>query len=215
VPDNVDSSFVAMADELNVSRETLGLLSIYQALLVKWQKKTNLVAPSTIDDYWIRHVADSIQCRHIKPDARHWVDIGSGGGFPGLVVAADFAGQPDHSMVLVESNAKKCAFLREVSRKLGLGAEVVNDRIENYIRPDNAPDVVTARALSNLNALLSYCEPWISAKCVGLFHKGREYRREIEDCYDKWQFDLIEHRSKVSEESVILEISNLTRRHQD
>jgi len=213
VQDNLDASVMAMVEELNVSRETLARLSAYQALLIKWQKKTNLVASSTIDDYWSRHVGDSIQCRDINPDAHHWVDIGSGGGFPGLVIAAGFAGQSDHSMVLVESNAKKCAFLREVSRKLGLETKVVNDRIEKYIRTDNAPDVVTARALANLNVLLCYCEPWISAECVGLFHKGREYRKEIEDCYDKWQFDLVEHRSKVSEESVILEISNLTRRH--
>ena len=200
-----------IAARFNVSRETMEKLSIYQDLLVRWQRKTNLVASSTIKDYWNRHIADSIQCCLIKPDTKIWTDLGSGGGFPGMVIAAELNNVEGAQMSLVESNAKKCAFLRTVAREIDVQVGINNMRIEDFIASDNAPEVVTARALTNLNSLLAYCEPWISAKTIGLFHKGRDYQKELEECHDKWRFDLIEHKSEIADDSVILEISNLAR----
>ncbi len=197
--------------QFNVSRETMEKLSTYRDLLLRWQSKTNLVAPSTIKDYWNRHVADSIQCCRIKPNAKTWADLGSGGGFPGMVIAAELNNVEGMHMSLVESNVKKCAFLRTVARKIEAQVSINNVRIEDFINSDNAPEVVTARALTNLNSLLAYCEPWISENTVGLFHKGRDYQKELEECHDKWRFNLIEHKSKIAEDSVILEISNLTK----
>ena len=199
-------------DPFNVSRETMERLKIYHALLLKWQKKTNLIAPSTIEEFWSRHVADSIQCRRIKPDAMKWVDIGSGGGFPGMVIAAELIVDHTNTMTLVESNTKKCAFLREVARETGVKVVIKNERIEAFISKNNAPDIVTARALAKLSTLMEYCYPWLAGNSVGLFHKGRDYRQELEESHDKWVFDLIEHPSKIAAESVILEISNLKRR---
>lgn len=203
-----------IATRFNVSRETMDKLSAYQDLLERWQNKTNLVAPSTIKDYWNRHVADSIQCCRIKPDTKIWTDLGSGGGFPGMVIAAEMADIDGIHVSLVESNTKKCAFLRAVAREISVNVEINNMRIEDFVSNDNAPEVVTARALTNLNSLLTYCELWISGKTIGLFHKGRDYQKELEECHDKWRFDLIEHRSKIADDSVILEISNLSRRKQ-
>lgn len=198
-----------IAARYNVSRETMETLIAYHGLLMRWQRKTNLVAPSTINDYWNRHIADSIQCRRIKPDAKIWTDLGSGGGFPGMIIAAELYNIEGSHVSLVESNTKKCAFLRTVAREAGIKVDIHNVRIEEFIDSNNAPEIVTARALTNLNSLLAYCEPWISGKTIGLFHKGRDYQKELEECHDKWRFDLIEHKSEIAEDSVLLEISNL------
>ena len=200
-----------IATRFNVSRETIEKLSIYENLLVRWQSKTNLVAPSTIKEYWNRHIADSIQCQRVKPDTKIWTDLGSGGGFPGMVIAAELNNIVGIHISLVESNVKKCAFLRTVAREIDVQVDIKNMRIEDFVVNDNAPEVVTARALTNLNSLLAYCEPWISKKTIGLFHKGRDYQKELEESYDKWRFDLIEHKSEIADDSVILEISNLVR----
>lgn len=209
---NQFSSDSSVIEQFNVSRETIAKFQVYQQLLIKWQKKTNLVAPSTLADFWVRHVADSLQCRRIMPDAQHWVDIGSGGGFPGLIIAAELINIKGSSIKLVESNSKKCAFLREVARHAEIVVEIENKRIEDFVNDGNAPEIVTARALAKLGHLLEYCEPWLAGKTVGLFHKGREYSQEIEDCRVNWNFDLVEHPSKLAEESTILEISNLKKR---
>lgn len=200
-----------IATRFNVSRETIEKLSIYEDLLIRWQRKTNLVAPSTIKEYWTRHIADSIQCLRVKPDTKIWTDLGSGGGFPGMVIAAELNNIEGTHISLVESNTKKCAFLRAVAREIDVQVDINNMRIEEFVTSDNAPEVVTARALTNLSSLLAYCEPWISENTIGLFHKGRDYQKELEECHDKWRFDLIEHRSKIADDSVILEISNLVR----
>ncbi|MEM7290480.1 MAG: 16S rRNA (guanine(527)-N(7))-methyltransferase RsmG, partial [Pseudomonadota bacterium] len=99
-----------------VSRETMDRLDVYVSLLIQWQKKTNLIAPSTLDEIWERHIADSLQILALKPDARHWLDLGSGGGFPGLVIAACMAENEKSTVTLVESNNKKTAFLRQANR---------------------------------------------------------------------------------------------------
>jgi len=203
---------MAAHGDLDVSRETLRKLKIYQTLLNKWQSKTNLVASSTLGEFWTRHVADSIQCFELKSAARHWVDLGSGGGFPGLVIAALLADKELRTMVLVESNNKKCAFLRTVGREMAAPITVKATRIEKYIDQSNSPDVVTARAVTSLNGILGLTFPWLSRQTIGLFHKGRDYRSELEESRVNWCFDLIEHQSKTAADSVILEISSLRKR---
>ena len=204
-----------MHEELSVihpvSRETIERLNIYVDRLVEWQKKTNLVAPSTLNDIWERHIADSLQCIAIKPHALSWLDLGSGGGLPGMVIAAALAEREDAHITLVESNRKKTAFLRQVNRQMNSGAKILTGRIEEVGQLGNSPEIVTARALTALPKLLELVYPWLSTGAVGLFHKGREYRRELADCDGLWRFDLICHESRIATDSVILEISNLQR----
>ncbi len=208
---NSDSE-TALQEQLCVSRETLERLKIYQALLVQWQQKTNLVAPSTLDDFWQRHIADSLQCHWLYPEKVRWSDIGTGGGFPGMVIAITLAENPDSNITLIDSNQKKCAFLRTVLRETGARALVVCKRIEQFVAADNGPDIVTARAVASLDSLLQLCEPWLMDKTVGLFHKGRDFRQELQEAHGRWRFDLIIHPSRNSEDSVILEIARLRQR---
>ena len=199
-----------------VSRETIRRLEVFVDLLVTWQAKTNLVAPDTLPEVWTRHIADSLQCVAIAdawPAERrqHWIDLGSGGGFPGLVIAAVLADRANSSVALVESNRKKAAFLRQANRKMGAGAEILADRVESAAKRISEAQIVTARAFAPLPKLLNYAAPALLSGATGLFHKGRDYRREIEDCDGLWSFDLIDHPSRIASDSVILEIRNLQR----
>lgn len=194
-----------------VSRETFMRLKILVQRVEEWQKKTNLVAPSTLNDIWNRHIADSLQCLSLKPDARSWVDIGSGGGFPGLVIAAVMADHEGSSVDLIESIQKKCSFLRHVNRQMNAPAKVHCDRIENVSHAIPQPEIVTARALAALPLLLELASPWLLNGSTALFHKGREFEAELADCDGLWEFDLIDHKSAISTDSVILEIRNLKR----
>lgn len=184
-------------------------LELYVARLGEWQRKTNLIAPSTLDDIWHRHVGDSLQCLALKPETQRWLDLGSGGGFPGLVIAAVMADRNNGTITLVESNNKKTAFLRQVNRQMGASAQIVTARIEDVSMDEFSPQVVTARALTALPNLLSLSSRWLEAGACGLFHKGRDYASELAECDGLWSYDLIHHSSKISSESVILEISNL------
>jgi len=192
-----------------LSRDAYDRLVLYVSRLEEWQKKTNLIAPSTLDEIWHRHIADSLQCLALKPDARRWLDIGSGGGFPGLVIAAVMADYDDGEIVLIESNNKKTAFLRQVNRQIGAPGKVITARIEEADTGTYVPEFITARALTALPGLLKLVKPWSAKGAASLFHKGREYRAEVEDCRGLWTFDLIHHQSRVSEDSTILEITNL------
>lgn len=191
-----------------VSRETLRRFTIMVEQLSKWQKKTNLVAPSTLEDVWNRHVADSLQCIALRPNAKSWLDIGSGGGFPGLIIAAVMAEQKDSVVTLVESNQKKASFLRQANRQMGSNATVVASRIETLDVTSIQPQIVTARALAELPLLLKLSRPFLEKGATALFHKGREYREELAKCDGLGSFDLLCHESKVEQDSVILEISN-------
>lgn len=192
-----------------VSRETFERLKILVERIEEWQKKTNLVAPSTLNDIWNRHIADSLQCLSLKPHVKNWIDIGSGGGFPGLVISAVLADDDEVSIDLVESNQKKCAFLRQVNRQMGAKASIHCNRIEDVNTKLAMPEVVTARALAALPLLLELSSPWLLNGAIALFHKGREFEAELADCDGLWSFDLVNHKSVVSPDSVILEISNL------
>jgi 16S rRNA (guanine527-N7)-methyltransferase len=193
-----------------VSRETFERLVAFEALFQKWARCINLSAPSTLSDVWSRHILDSAQLLRLAPNAQRWLDLGSGGGFPGLVMAILLVERQGSHVELIESNRKKAAFLQSVIGQFGLPAGVRALRIDDVHASIGTPDVVTARALAPLPSLLSLAEPWLSAGATGLFHKGRDYRSEIEESAHQWRFDLLEHRSMIDPQSVILEIRDLT-----
>lgn len=192
-----------------VSRETFERLVAFEQEFLKWARRINLAAPSTLDSLWRRHILDSAQLAPIAPATLRWLDLGSGGGFPGAVMAILLRERAGAAIDLVESNRKKAAFLQSVLAKLDAPARVHPRRIEEAdIR---IPEVVTARALAPLPLLLCLSERWLGSGSRGLFHKGRDYRAELEESRDAWRFDLVEHQSVVAPEGVILEIANLRR----
>ena len=193
----------------NVSRETFDRLTRFEQRFRAWNERINLVAASTLNDLWARHIVDSAQLFGLAPQARLWLDLGSGGGFPGLVVAFLLQQESAGTIQLVESNRKKAAFLQASIGEFDLPARVHAIRIEDAIGRVSQPAIVTARALANLDRLLSLTAPWLLGGARGLFHKGRDYRAEIEESAHNWRFDLIEHRSVVDTESGIFEISAL------
>ena len=195
-----------------VSRETLDRLRVYADLLKCWQKAVNLVAPSTLGEVWHRHFADSAQLAALIPEtAKRHVDLGSGGGFPGLVLAIMFAEHGQMATILVESDQRKCAFLREVARNTGIAVEILAQRIENpaTCAKVGAVDVVTARALAPLAHLFALSAPICTASTLGLYLKGRGVEQEIEDARKFWQF---EHRlipSLTQAGAAVVEVRNL------
>lgn len=174
-----------------VSRETLARLQTYEALLRQWQKTINLVAPSTLPDVWGRHFADSAQLAALAPpEARTWLDLGSGAGFPGLVLAIVLAERGEAKVTLIESDSRKAAFLREVARQTGTAVDILCERIEKVATQAKLQpfDVITARALAPLPRLLDLAAPCFSPKSVGLFPKGREAQAEVEAAQRAWGF---------------------------
>jgi len=184
-------------------------LQRYHALLLQWQPKINLVSPNTIDDAWNRHFVDSIQIEHYIPKSIKTIaDIGSGAGFPGLVLAIM---RPDITFHMIESDARKCAFLRNVSRETGCDNVAVHtNRIEDKIG-DIHVDCVTARALASLSQLMEYTKfQWhINPNFQMILPKGRQYLDEIDDAQSLYKFDYIEHQSTTSDEAIILSVSNI------
>ena len=195
----------------DVSRETQERLARFLVLFDKWSAKTNLVARSTRASVVRRHVADSLQLLDLTPEPAHWVDLGSGAGFPGLIVAIAYADIQAGWVDLVESNRKKAAFLRAAIVETGARAAVHATRIEAAQAALPLCDRVSARALTDLEQLLALSRPWFEANrsCQGWFHKGRDYRREVDKARGRWRFDLVEHRSSLEPDSVILQIENL------
>lgn len=194
----------------SVSRETFDLLLAFEAEFSRWASRINLSAPSTRETIWERHILDSAQLVPLAPLASRWLDLGTGGGFPGAIVAILLAEQKGRHVDLIESNGKKAAFLKTTLAKLHIPATVHASRIGDV--QVGLPDVVTARALAPLPSLLVLSSRWLGHGAPGLFHKGRGYRAEIEESRDDWHFDLIEHRSAVADDSVILEVSRLRKR---
>jgi len=173
-----------------VSRETTARLDRLVAVLLAWQRRINLIASSTESMLWTRHVADSLQLIALAPEARTWADLGSGGGFPGLVIACAFADIPGARVHLVESNTKKAAFLREAARATGAPAVVHAARIEDFVK--NAPDpieVVTARALAPLPKLLDLAYPLLKRGARGLFPKGQDVGTELTEAAKCWKIE--------------------------
>jgi 16S rRNA (guanine527-N7)-methyltransferase len=170
----------AIALELmRLSPKAVERLIVYEALLRKWQTIDNLVAPASLDRIWTRHFADSAQLLDLLPIARRWADLGSGAGFPGLVLAILLADKPDATVHLVESNQRKCAFLREVSRETSARAVIHAGRIENIVPQLDDIQAITARALAPLGMLATYAEPLLKKGAVGLFLKGQSVADEL------------------------------------
>ena len=196
---------------INVSRETEERLDRFVSHFEKWARAINLVAPSTRQQIWDRHIADSAQLFQLVPEPKTWIDLGSGGGFPGIVTAIFLAEAGDGWVHLVESNNKKASFLRTAIRETGARASVHAIRAETAPAEIEAPKLMSARALSSLDQLLEYAAPWFISdpSFRAFFHKGRDYQRELDKARDRWTFDLVKHESKVEPGSVILEIARL------
>ena len=193
-----------------VSRETKRRLELYVDLLLQWQQKTNLIAPSTIPTIWTRHVADSLQLLDLAPDARVWVDFGSGGGFPAIPIACALAEKPDAIVHLIESNGKKAAFLREAIRITGVPAQVHMDRVEKYtLSPVNSVDVVSARALAPLKVLCDQAFALIERGAIGLFPKGLDVAAELTEAAKYWNIDATTVASKTSPDGCIVIVRGL------
>jgi len=194
-----------------VSRETSERLEIYRALLEKWNPHINLVARSTLDNAWVRHFVDSAQVYSlVPPNVSHWVDLGSGGGFPGLVAAILGAERVSgFRTTLIESDARKSAFLRSVIRETEVNAKVLTERIE--AAPPQDADVLSARALADLSTLLRFAERHMTADGRALFPKGENWRKELTEAQSKWQFDYQIDNSKTETGPVILTVTGVRR----
>lgn len=192
-----------------VSRETFGRLKEFEALFQKWNAHINLVAPSTLDNIWERHILDSAQLFQLAPPATKWVDLGSGGGFPGLVLAFLLQDRQGATIHLIESNRKKASFLQSVAGQFSLPARIVAKRVEDCYPLVIRPEIVTARAVASLPMLLGLATPWLTTGTTAFFHKGRDYRSEVAESAHRWSFDLVEHRSMIDPQSVVLELCNL------
>jgi 16S rRNA (guanine527-N7)-methyltransferase len=210
VSDNLAADKRAALALFAVSRETEARLDRYVALLLEWQAKTNLVAPSTLSSLWTRHIADSLQLLEIAPSGRLWIDLGSGGGFPGIVLAAAFADQAEAHVHLVERNAKKAAFLREALRVTGGRGTVHLADIEKFVDSNPpAADYITARALAPLNVLLGLSAPLIDRGAKALFLKGQDVEAELTEATKYWTVEARLHPSRTSIESRVVEIDQL------
>jgi len=182
-------------------------LKIYDDLLHKWQKKINLVGPQTLSDSVSRHFEDSLQLIPYLEGVHSIADLGTGAGFPGLVLAIE---DNNYDVTLIESDQKKCSFLRTVSRETSTNVTILNDRIEK-LEINKKYDLVTARALADLNLLFKYAEPFLmqNSDVKYLFLKGRNYQQEIDNLKQNWMFDCVIKPSKINTESVILIFSNI------
>jgi len=194
----------------NVSRETVERLETYAALLEKWNPKINLVSRSSVEDLWTRHIVDSVQVWEAAPKSGTWVDLGSGGGFPGLVIAILAAGEPDGPQItLIESDQRKAAFLRTVARETGIDVTVIAKRIE-AVEPLRA-DVLSARALAPLDVLLEFADRHLRYGGTALFPKGESWEKELAAAQERWQMSVLPITSRTQPGAVILSIEGVSR----
>jgi 16S rRNA (guanine527-N7)-methyltransferase len=197
-----------------VSRETEARLHRYVALLLEWQSKTNLVAPSTIPNLWTRHISDSLQLLTLAPTANVWIDLGSGGGFPGVVLACALAETPGATVHLVERVAKKAAFLREAIRVTGSpGAVHLADIGDTVDRFAGVVDCVTARAVAPLRQLVGFAEPLVKRGAKALFLKGQDVEAELTEATKYWKIEPKLHSSRTGGQGWIVELDEIERRN--
>lgn len=200
-----------------VSRETEARLDRYVDLLLHWQAKTNLIAPSTLPTVWTRHIADSLQLLKLIDDKatsqpKVWIDLGSGGGFPGVVIAAALADRPDITVHLVERTAKKAAFLREALRVTGARGHVHPLDISAFVEGfTEVPDYISARALASLDLLFGFMAPIMADQTRALLMKGQDADSELTEAARYWKFDVKAHPSLTGAGGKILEIQRLRR----
>ena len=196
---------------VNVSRETIEALEYFAALIEKWTAKINLISKASRSDLWVRHILDSAQLLNICPrNIQNWLDLGSGGGLPGVVVAI-LAKEliPTLTMTLIESDKRKSVFLRTAVRELGLNASVLNARIEK-LAPMKA-DVISARALAELDVLLALAEPHLRKTTVCLFQKGENWQKELSKAQQSWSFQCDITNSETQSGAIILKLGEVSR----
>jgi 16S rRNA (guanine527-N7)-methyltransferase len=197
-----------------VSRETTGRLDRFVELLLSRQRITNLISSSTIPHLWTRHIADSLQLLNLASTAQVWVDVGTGGGFPGLVIACALAEQPGAAVHLIESNMKKSSFLREAAQALGVPATVHGVRVEDFAKTglQGRVDVVSARALAPLKSLIALCFPLLRKNGVtGLFPKGQNAELELGEAANSWKMKVELVPSRTDPAGRIVVIRDLAR----
>ena len=202
------------AEAFKVPRETIHRLVCYAEILNEWQARQNLVSAATLPHVWNRHFADSAQILRLAPNANTWLDLGAGAGFPGLVIAILQANHANFRVHLVESTAKKCAFLAEVASATSAPAEIHCMRIEELSRTATSlePEIITARALAPLPRLLGLAAPWFRPGVRGLLLKGCDVRQEIDAAKRRYDFTYELHRSMTAVDSSIIEISKVSKR---
>jgi 16S rRNA (guanine527-N7)-methyltransferase len=195
-----------------VSRETESRLDRYVELLLEWQAKTNLVAPSTLPHLWTRHISDSLQLLTLAPSAKVWADLGSGGGFPGVVLACALAETPGVTIHLVERNAKKAAFLREAIRITASPGIVhladIGDSVDRIV---GRVDCVTARAVAPLHQLIRFAEPLVRSGAKALFLKGQDVEAELTEATKYWNIKPQLHSSRTGGQGWIVELDQIER----
>jgi len=196
------------ATQFGVSPAIIAKLERYADLLRQWQGAVNLVAATSLDDVWHRHFADSAQLLALAPDAKSWLDLGSGAGFPGMVIAILLSDQTDVKIELIEAQQRKCAFLAEVARATGVAVEIHQVRVESagIAHRVDPPDIITARALAPLDKLLELAAPWFGPQTRGLFLKGEQVQQEIEAAQRRWTFHVKLAKSQTDRNGRIIEI---------
>ena len=196
------SGFQSLCEGFDVSRETFDRLKLYESELLKWNPKINLISPATVPHVWERHFLDSLQIAEIAPkNPKTWADLGSGGGFPGLVLAA---AMPNTEFTLIESDLRKSAFLRKTAREMGVQVEVISERVESVELAPQA--VISARALAPLDALLSLSTHLANSKTTFIFPKGKNWESELTFAQQNWQMKHETHRSLTDPEAKIISI---------
>ena len=196
-----------------VSRETMRRLDLYVEALLSWREKTNLFAVSTIPHLWTRHIADSLQLLDLAPNARVWVDLGSGAGFPGLPIACALAETTGAEVHLVESTGKKTTFLREAVDITGAPAIIHTERIEKFVESfQGKPDVVTARALAPLKSLLDQSFSLLKTGALGLFPKGQDVDAELTEATKYWNIKVNLAPSRTDSKARVVVVHALERR---
>ena len=204
MPDYSKEDFAA---EYGVSRETLGRLTTYAALLEKWNQAINLVAKSTVSDLWSRHFRDSAQImQHVTVPKGHWIDLGSGGGFPAIVCA--IMGEGAYHVTCVESDVRKSTFLQTVARETEAPVKVLNQRAEDL--SSQIADVITARAFTGLTDLLGYAHV-LRPGGQALFLKGASHQEEIKAALATWRFTVQTHQSVTQSDAAVLSINEISR----
>jgi 16S rRNA (guanine527-N7)-methyltransferase len=165
--------------ELGLTADELARLRVFEKLVLRWSNVKNLVSNRALGDIWVRHILDSVQVQRAMPGANIWADLGSGGGFPGIVTAILLVGRPQAIVHLVESDNRKCAFLRAVSRETGVTTMVHHARIEAVVPTLTGIEAVSARALADLDQLIAWAAPLLRQGAVGVFPKGRTVQNEL------------------------------------
>ena len=210
----LDSDKAAALKLTPVSRETQARLERYVDLFVQWQAKTNLISPSTLPNLWTRHISDSLQLLSLAPTATRWVDLGSGGGFPGVVLACALAETPGANIQLIERNAKKAAFLREALRVTQAPGTIhLADIGDNEDSFPQAVDCITARAVAPLHQLIGYAEPLMKAGAKALFLKGQDVDAELTEATKYWNITPRLHPSLTGGQGWIVELDSVERQH--